>query len=176
MEQHAAYLKTTLVCITLTATLTARSNTPVEPAQSFDVQGAISFVASAATFQAYFDSVVQFCDKYTPQTIVAASRDSWNRENSDLLLLREQELGRLVELAKKNNAAPDAVQRVADLVSDTYAKEMQGNRMFKDLTGSSNLEYECPKRLGVMLSQSMRFQRLAPDAYAYYLSVRGQPR
>ncbi len=106
--------------------------------------------------------------------ILQHSIDQWSKEYGRVLQLKDNEVRRIVELARARGASQEKLDEFIAVQERIYKKALNDDRMYKDLQEKADLSTECASRLGEMLSESMKLSRVAPDAWAYFQAARDQ--
>jgi hypothetical protein len=142
------------------------------PDDNVHLEKALGFIGAVSGYQGQFDSVVNFCRPHAPGFIVQHSTSEWYKRNRELLELKDREVKRVVALARARGAPQENIDAFMAIPDKLYRNAADNDRMHKDLKGKPDLSTACASRLGEMLSDSMKLDRVAPDAWAYFQATR----
>jgi hypothetical protein len=129
----------------------------------------VAFIHDVTAYEGMYYSVRNYCAPFASPFIVEKSDKEWTKENRQLLSDRDAAVNKLV--VKLDSAAAG---KFKDWNFGIWTKFHDSNRLYKDLTSAPDMNIACSKRLGEMVSDSMRFQHIAPTSYAFW-KHRGAP-
>jgi hypothetical protein len=125
----------------------------------------LAFINDATSFEGMYYSVRDYCAPFAGPSIVDKSERLWTAENRQLLSDRDAAINELVVKLHLDSAA---AEKIKDWNAGVRAQFHDSDRLYKDLTSAPDMHIACSKRLGEMVSDSMRFQRIAPTSYALW--------
>ncbi len=161
--------------LALAAALAGIQPAAADEKEGGEVRALAMFIIDVETYKGQFYSVYNYCGPKTNAVIAQMSVDDWNAKNRELLAAQAAAEQRFLKIAQSRGVAAAAEEQLKESKRKAFTPRRAPEQLYRRLYGEEDADQGCAKLLGAMVSDSMSFQRIAPESYQYWKANFAKP-